>query len=216
VTLGTSTATAICTEQVNAPYGSPSLMPSESEAPPPIGTPSAVITLEWPPIIDVPACVAAINALLAAPEFATQSGSDHVEVGLAAEASPDECGKDCSWECSGGCWQVQFYDYDLRQGFAAFVTLQSATLLRMGSVSGVHPSPAEAKRVLELGLADPVVGAAYVRTSQWSQWLIDTNPSNEECRVNRCVLARTWSPDGLLLAFWVNLHTGAVRTFALP
>lgn len=164
--------------------------------------------------MDGAACPAAIMTLVSDRRFVAQNGDHHVEVGLADDEA--ERPKDCSHRCLDEWWRIQFYDYDLRTGFDATVILDPAELVAINRYpGGVPPSPNEKQRAITLGLVDPSVAAAYARGSQWSGWLLDSGISNDECMRNRCVLARAWTSTGAMLAFWVNLHTGAVRLLSV-
>lgn len=210
-----SAPSGVCPAEVNAPYGTPSMMPVEPGAPPESG--GVWEPPEWPPQIDTVTCAKVVTAVLASEAFADQHLDHHVEIGAASLYSETK-DRDCS-TYEAACWTVAFYDYDLKSGFSAVVDSALGRVISLRPRPGVPVSQAEADRALEIAFQDPSVADAYGDGSAWWHWLYEVSPGTEEslCRVNRCVSARTWKLEGgALLHVVVDLHRGGLEWVELP
>lgn len=206
---------AACPAEVNAPYGSPSMMPVESGAPAQYD--ATYIAPLWPPVIDTATCTKVVSAMVASEAFGERHSDHHVEVGAAGPYSATKDPHCSTYEAR--CWSVMFYDYDLKSGYVAVLDSASARVLALRLHPGIPVSRAEADRTLEIALQDASVARAYGDGSAWWHWLYEKSPGTEEslCRVNRCVSARTWKLEGgALLNVVVDLHRGQLEWVDLP
>jgi hypothetical protein len=211
-----SRPSAACPAEVNAPYGSPSMMPVEPGAPAQSGG-THIAPPKWPPEIDTVTCTKVVTAVLASKVFADRHGDHHIEVGAAGPYSETKDPDCMTYEAA--CWSVYFYDYDEKSGSRAVVDSSTGRPLWMKPWPGIPVSRAEADRTLEIALQDASVARAYGDGSAWWHWLYENSPGTEEslCRVNRCVSARTWKLEGgALLNVIVDLHRGQLEWVDLP